>query len=154
MLTAVACAHNTHTCCCCPVCLCAVCVQVNPWSRTKEHKFKVSVLASCQTGAPLPRIRPQAAGTAGLGMQPAGHWCVDTAKNGEARGLTSRCGPRARVCMCVLLLQVTAVMVTHAVEYSGHGDFTDSVLLDNINPAPSTSTKGQHQQEQQPAGQG
>lgn len=56
--------------------------------------------------------------------------------------------------MCVLLLQVTAVMVTHAVEYSGHGDFTDSVLLDNINPAPSTSTKGQHQQEQQPAGQG
>lgn len=55
---------------------------------------------------------------------------------------------------CVLLLQVTAVMVTHAVEYSGHGDFTDSVLLDNINPPSSTSTKDQHQQEQQPAGQG
>ena len=33
-----------------------------------------------------------------------------------------------------IILQVTAIMVTHAVEYSGHGDFTDTVLLDNIAP--------------------
>jgi hypothetical protein len=53
-----------------------------------------------------------------------------------------------------LLLQVTAVMVTHAVEYSGHGDFTDSVLLDNINPPSSINSAADGQQHHQPDGQG
>lgn len=59
------------------------------------------------------------------------------------------------VCVCqvgecltlllLLLLQVTAIMVTHAVEYSGHGDFTDTVLLDSISPTHSEEKQQESQ---------
>jgi hypothetical protein len=43
------------------------------------------------------------------------------------------------------VLQVTAIMVTHAVEFSGHGDFTDTVLLDNITPNQAVPDEKQSQ---------
>lgn len=36
--------------------------------------------------------------------------------------------------LCLRLTQVTALMVTHSVEYSGQGDWTDKMLLDSIAP--------------------
>lgn len=122
-----------------PSLLCFFAAQVNSWARTKEHKFKV--------GFGSHKLEARFLCTTAIGVA-----------SFPAKGR-----PEAVHCLCVCVpkllrppsspppflhacAQVTAIMVTHAVEYSGHGDFTDTVLLDSISPGHAEEKPQQGEQ--------